>query len=58
MIERHLPNTNAASESINSVVRGLQKRAFGFRSFSNFRTAVLFRCGGLDLYPATYLKAG
>jgi transposase len=62
MIDRHLPNvmsyfahriTNAASESINSVVRGLQKRAFGFRSFSNFRTAVLFRCGGLDLYPAT-----
>jgi transposase len=62
MIERHLPNvlsyfahriTNAASESINSVVRGLQKRAFGFRSFSNFRIAVLFRCGGLELYPAT-----
>lgn len=62
MIDRHLPNvmsyfahriTNAASESINAVVRGLQKRAFGFRSFSNFRTAVLFRCGGLDLYPAT-----
>lgn len=23
-----------------------------FRSFSNFLTAVLFRCGGLDLYPA------
>jgi transposase len=62
MIDRHLPNvlsyfthriTNAASESINAVVRGLQKRAFGYRSFSNFRTAVLFRCGGLDLYPAT-----
>lgn len=62
MIQRHLPNvlsyfthriTNAASESINAVVRGLQKRAFGYRSFSNFRVAVLFRCGGLDLYPAT-----
>ena len=61
MIDRHLPNvmtyfehriTNAASESINSVVRLLQKRAFGFRSFDNFRIAVLFRCGGLDLYPA------
>jgi transposase len=44
--------TNAASESINSVVRLLQKRAFGYRSFINFRTAVLFRCGGLDLCPA------
>lgn len=62
MIDRHLFNvltyfehriTNAASESINSIVRLLQKRAFGFRSFRNFRTAVLFRCGGLDLYPAT-----
>lgn len=62
MIDRHLPNvlsyfahriTNAASESINAVVRGLQKRAFGYRSFSNFRIAVLFRCGGLNLYPAT-----
>lgn len=62
MIDRHLPNvlsyfthriTNAASESINAVVRGLQKRAFGYRNFSNFRIAVLFRCGGLDLYPAT-----
>jgi transposase len=61
MILRHLPNvmtyfshriTNAVSESINAVVRLLQKRAFGYRSFSNFRTAVLFRCGGLDLYPA------
>lgn len=60
MIWRHLPNvmtyfshriTNAASESINSVIRLLQKRAFGYRSFTNFRTAVLFRCGGLDLYP-------
>jgi transposase len=62
MIDRHLPNvmsyfrhriTNATSESINAIVRGLQKRAYGFRSFSNFRTAVLFHCGGLDLYPAT-----
>lgn len=61
-IQRHLPNvmsyfdhriTNAGSEAINSVVRALQKRAFGFRNFGNFRTAVLFRCGGLELYPAT-----
>lgn len=68
MIRRHLPNvlsyftnavTNAASEAINSTVQMIKKRAFGFRSFSNFRTAVLFRCGGLDLYPrfATHPKA-
>lgn len=61
MIRSHLPNilsyfrhriTNAASESINSVIQLLKKRAFGYRSFANFRTAVFFRCGGLELYPA------
>jgi transposase len=40
--------TNAASESINAVVRGLPKRAFGYRSFSNFRIAVLFRCANVS----------
>ena len=61
MIRSNLPNilsyfrhriTNAASESINSVIQLLKKRAFGYRSFANFRTAVFFRCGGLELYPA------
>jgi transposase len=60
MIQRHLHNvltyfkhrlTNAGSEAINSVVQMLKKRAFGYRSFANFRTAILFHCGGLDLYP-------
>lgn len=60
MVKRHLPNvltyfkhriTNAGSEALNSVVQMLKKRAFGYRSFENFRTVVLFRCGGLDLYP-------
>ncbi len=60
MVKRHLHNvltyfkhriTNAGSEALNSVVQMLKKRAFGYRSFANFRTVVLFRCGGLDLYP-------
>lgn len=55
MVKRHLPNvltylkhriTNAGSEAINSVVQMLKKRAFGYRNFENFRTVVLFRCGG------------
>lgn len=70
MVKRHLPNvltyfkhrlTNAGSEAINSVIQMLKKRALGYRSFSNFRVAVLFRCGGLDLYPSQSLahpKAG
>jgi transposase len=70
MVKRHLPNvltyfkhrlTNAGSEALNSVIQMLKKRAFGYRSFRNFRVAVLFRCGGLDLYPSQSLahpKAG
>ena len=67
MVKRHLHNvltyfkhriTNAGSEAINSVVQMLKKRAFGYRSFANFRTVVLFRCGGLDLYPSTHPKLG
>jgi transposase len=60
MVKRHLHNiltyykhriTNAGSEAINSVVQMLKKRAFGYRSFQNFRIAILFHCGGLALYP-------
>lgn len=63
MIKRHLPNvltyfkhriTNAGSEAINSVIQMLKKRAFGYRSFANFRIAILFRCGGLNLYPGAH----
>jgi transposase len=60
MIRRHLPGvlsyfthriTNSASEALNSTIQMIKKRAFGFRSFDNFRIAVLFRCGGLQLHP-------
>ena len=61
MMKRHLPNvltyfkhriTNAGSEAVNSVIQMLKKRAFGYRSFENFRTVVLLRCGGLSLLPS------
>lgn len=60
MIERHLPNlltyfthrvTNAASEGINAGIQLLSSRARGFRNFANFRVSILFRHGGLTLYP-------
>jgi transposase len=60
MIRRHLSGvlayfhhriTNSSSEAINSTIQMIKKRAFGFRSFDNFRVAVLFRCGGLQLHP-------
>ncbi len=60
MLRRHLPGvlayfthriTNSASEALNSTIQMIKKRAFGFRSFDNFRIAILFRCGGLQLHP-------
>lgn len=43
--------TNAMSESINSHIQRIKKRACGFRSRPRFREAILFHLGGLDLHP-------
>jgi len=43
--------TNAMSESINSRIQRIKKRACGFRSRQRFREAILFHLGGLQLYP-------
>lgn len=60
MVKSHLPNiltyyahrvTNAVSEGINSAIQTIKKRAFGFRNPENFKTAIYFHCGGLELYP-------
>ena len=41
--------SNAAIEGINSKIQLLKSSARGFRNFENYRTAILFHCGGLDL---------
>jgi len=46
--------TNATAEGVNSKVQKIITQARGFRNESNFRTAILFHCGGLNLYPATH----
>ena len=60
MLKRHLDNiltylkhhiTNAAVEGINSRVQQVKSAARGFRNFENYRIAILFFCGKLDLYP-------
>ena len=60
MVKRHIdgvlnyflhPVTNAASEGLNSTIQLLKQRARGYRNFGNFRVAILFHCGGLELYP-------
>jgi len=43
--------TNAMSESVNSHIQRIKKRACGVRSRTRFREAILFHLGGLDLAP-------
>ncbi len=43
--------TNAFAEGINSKIQQIKTIARGFRGFENYRVAILFYCGGLDLYP-------
>lgn len=60
MIKRHLDNiltylkhriTNAVAEGLNSKIQQVKSAARGFRNFENFRIAILFYCGKLDMYP-------
>ncbi len=43
--------TNAVSEGINSKIQSIKANARGFRNFQNYRIAILFHCGKLELYP-------
>ena len=43
--------TNAFAEGINSKIQQVKMIARGFRGFANYRVAILFYCGKLDLYP-------
>jgi transposase len=60
MIKRHLANvltyfahriTNAVAEGLNSKIQTIKQMACGFRNRNNFKTAIYFHCGGLQLYP-------
>ena len=62
-IHRHLPNiltyfthriTNATAEGLNSRIQTIKQMACGFRNRQHYKTAILFHCGGLKLYPATH----
>ncbi|MDG5817172.1 ISL3 family transposase [Chitinispirillales bacterium ANBcel5] len=43
--------TNALGESINAKVEKVKRMASGFRSRTNYITAIFYHCGGLDMYP-------
>lgn len=59
-IRRHIDNiltyyqhpvTTAMSEGLNSQIQKIKSMACGFRNIENFKTAIYFHCGGLDLHP-------
>jgi transposase len=43
--------TNATSEGLNSKIQKIKAMACGYRNKENFKTAIYFHCGGLELYP-------
>ena len=43
--------TNSITEGYNSTIQALKCTARGFRNFDNFRIAILFYCGKLDMQP-------
>jgi len=43
--------TNAIAEGLNAKIQWIKYTARGFANRENFRIAILFHCGGLDLYP-------
>lgn len=44
--------TNAPLEALNTKIQQVKRRSRGFRNRERFREAILFHCGGLELYPA------
>lgn len=60
MLTRHLTGilsylkhhiTNAVTEGLNSKIQNIKSNARGFRNFANYRIAILFHCGKMNLYP-------
>jgi len=60
MMKRYLPGilrflrnrrTNALTEGLNANIQEIKYRARGYRSRDNFRRAILFHCGALDMNP-------
>ena len=46
--------TNAYAEGMNGQIETLKRVARGYRNLENFKTAIFFHCGALDMLPATH----
>jgi transposase len=44
--------TNGPLEGLNNRIKGLVKKAYGYRSRKRFKIDILFHLGGLNLYPS------
>lgn len=60
MMKRHLDGllahclhkiSNAVTEGLNSKIQSIKANARGFRTFANYRIAILFGCGKLNMLP-------
>jgi transposase len=60
MLKRHLAGllahcahdiSNAVTEGLNSKIQTIKANARGFRTFENYRIAILFGCGKLNMMP-------
>jgi transposase len=60
MFNRHLEGvcnalvetfSNAMAERLNGKIQEVKSRSRGYITFENFRSAILFFHGGLQLYP-------
>lgn len=49
------PITNSRAEQVNSKIQQLKSISKGYRNFDNFRNAILFYFGKLNLYPQEFL---
>jgi len=43
--------TNGVTEGINSTIMTIKRLAGGYRNLENFKAAIYFHCGGLNLHP-------
>ena len=60
MMKRHIKGilgylrsrqTNARAEAMNAKIQEIKYRARGYRNRANFRMAIMFHCGALDMNP-------
>jgi transposase len=50
--------TSAGAEGLNARIQAIRVSARGYRNRTNFKTAIYFHLGGLNLYPATHSSPG